>query len=161
MKVWEGNKKAQDLRFGVIVSRWNGFVTESLLEGALETLKAHGVKDERIEVMRIPGCFEMPLATERMAVNKSFDALICLGAIIRGETTHHEHIAREASAGIQRISQQYQIPIGFGILTTENSSQAMDRAGRQGKGGNKGAEAALAALEMASLFRDFEKRDKF
>ena len=146
---------AQNFRFGVIVSRWNEVITKNLLEGTLQTLKSHDVSEDRIEVMKIPGCFEMPIAAKQMAERRTFDALICLGAVIRGETTHHQYIASEAASGIRQVSLEYNIPIGFGILTTENEEQALERAG--GKGGNKGTEAALAALEMTSLFKIFRK----
>lgn len=165
MKIWEGSAVAKGLRFGIIVSRWNECVTTPLLEGALEVLRRQGA--DHIEIMKIPGCFEMPIAAKRMAERGSFDALICLGAVIRGETTHHKHIARAASQGISRVSQEFNIPIGFGILTTETIEQATQRAGqktdssnKKGSGAgiqNKGAQAALAAIEMVTVFRNFNE----
>jgi 6,7-dimethyl-8-ribityllumazine synthase len=150
---------AAGLRFGIIVSRWNSLVTNALLDGALRILEHHGGDQNQMEVIRVPGCFEIPLAAKLLARQNSFDALICLGAVVRGETTHHEHIAREVSSGIQKISQEFNLPIGFGILTTETMDQALERAAKSigGKAGNKGEEAALAAVEMANLIRCFKK----
>jgi len=144
-----------DFRFCIIVSRWNGLVTQALLDGALETLKRHGVPEDHIEVVKIPGCFEMGLAAKQMARRNCFNALICLGAVIRGETTHHQVVAAEAARAIAEVSREFNIPIGFGILTTDTTEQAIARAG--GKAGNKGSEAALAAIEMAALLETFKK----
>ena len=138
-------------RFGIIVSRWNEEVTMRLLDGALKTLKEEGIPENCVEVVKVPGAFEIPLVAQCMAERKCFNALICLGAVIQGETTHHEHIGREVSGGIQKVSLTYNIPIGFGILTTQTEEQALERAG--GKMGNKGRETTLAALEMVSLLR--------
>lgn len=150
-----GNLSAMGLRFGVIVSRWNSLVTNALLDGSLRMLELHGGDRNKIEVVYVPGCFEVPLAAKLLARQHSFDALICLGAVIRGETTHHEYIANEAISGISRISHEFDLPIGMGILTTDTLNQALERAG--GKLGNKGEEAALAALEMAHLLRERKK----
>ncbi len=154
MKIWEGNDQITGLRFGIVVSRFNPEVTERLLEGALETLYSHGVREKDIEVVKIPGCFEMPLTLQKMAERKFFHALIGVGAVIRGETFHHEHIAREASSGIREVSQKYGIPIGFGVLTTRTEKEALARANPKN---NKGRDAARAAIEMATLFRSFKK----
>ncbi|MEK7790697.1 MAG: 6,7-dimethyl-8-ribityllumazine synthase [Deltaproteobacteria bacterium] len=151
----QGDLNAAGLRFGIIVSRWNSLVTNALLDGALRVLELHGADQHQMEVIRVPGCFEIPLAAKLLARQNSFDALVCLGAVVRGETTHHEYIASEVSSGIQKISQEFNVPIGFGILTTETMDQALQRAG--GKAGNKGEEAALAAIEMANLVRCFKK----
>lgn len=142
-------------RFGIIVSRWNELVTNALLDGALTTLQAQGVEKNQIEIVRVPGCFEIPLAAKTLARSGKFDALICLGAVIRGETTHHEYIANEAISGIGKISYEFDLPIGMGILTTDTLNQALERAG--GKGGNKGREAALAAMEMVNFIREQKK----
>ncbi len=155
MKKGEGDLNAAGLRFGIIVSRWNSLVTNALLDGALRVLELHGADQNQMEVIRVPGCFEIPLAAKLLARKNSFDALVCLGAVVRGETTHHEYIASEVSSGIQKVSQEFNLPIGFGILTTETMDQALQRAG--GKAGNKGEEAALAAIEMANLIRCFKK----
>lgn len=155
MKKGEGDLNAAGLRFGIIVSRWNSLVTNALLDGALRILEHHGADQNQMEVIRVPGCFEIPLAAKLLARQNSFDALVCLGAVVRGETTHYEYIASEVSSGIQKVSQEFNLPIGFGIVTTETMDQALQRAG--GKAGNKGEEAALAAIEMANLIRCFKK----
>ena len=155
MKTWEGHMSGESLKLGVIVSRFNHFVTDPLLSGALDTLKRHGVLEEHIEVVKIPGCFEMPVVAKKMIRRGCFDALVCLGAIIRGETSHYDLVSEECARGLNTLSQEFEIPIGFGVVTAENMEQAINRAG--GKSGNKGSEAALAALEMASLFREFKK----
>ncbi|MBI3019167.1 MAG: 6,7-dimethyl-8-ribityllumazine synthase [Deltaproteobacteria bacterium] len=159
MKTWEGQAKVkisgENLKLGVIVSRFNHFVTDSLLSGALDTLKRHGVLEEHIEVVKIPGCFEMPVTAKKMIRRGCFDALVCLGAIIRGETSHYDLVSKACARGLGCLSQEFEIPIGFGVVTAENMEQALNRAG--GKSGNKGSEAALAALEMASLFQEFKK----
>ncbi len=155
MKTWEGHMSGENLKVGIIVSRFNQFVTDQLLSGALDTLKRHGVLEEHMEVIKIPGCFEMPVAVKKMIRRGHFDALVCLGAVIRGETTHYDLVSQECARGIGQLSQEFEIPIGFGVLTTETIEQAINRAG--GKAGNKGSEAALAALEMASLFQHFKK----
>ncbi len=155
MKTWEGQMSGENLKFGVIVSRFNQFVTDQLLSGALDTLKRHGVLEEHIEVIKIPGCFEMPVAAKKMIRRGYFDALVCLGAVIRGETSHYDLVSQECARGLNGLSQEFEIPIGFGVVTAETMEQAINRAG--GKAGNKGAEAALVALEMASLFQNFKK----
>ena len=155
MKTWEGQMRGESLKLGVIVARFNHFVTDLLLSGALDTLKRHGVLEEHIEIVKIPGCFEMPVVAKKMIRRGCFDALVCLGAIIRGETSHYDLVSEECARGLNTLSQEFEIPIGFGVVTAENMEQAINRAG--GKSGNKGSEAALAALEMASLFREFKK----
>lgn len=138
------------MKFGIIVSRFNHSITDQLLEGALETLKQNDITQDQIQVIKIPGCFEMPLAAKKMAKSKSFDALICLGAVIRGETSHYDIVCQQSAQGIREVSQEFEIPIGFGVLTCENMEQALDRSG--GKYGNKGVEAAQAALDMVALY---------
>jgi len=155
MKTWEGKIGSESFRVGIIVSRWNARVTEKLLQGALDALKQVDIGEDQIEIVKIPGCFEMPLAAQQMARRGGLDAMVCLGAVIQGETTHHEHIGAQAAAGIREVSQAFHLPIGFGILTTKDTQQALERSG--GKVGNKGSEAVLAALEMASLIKSFKK----
>jgi 6,7-dimethyl-8-ribityllumazine synthase len=150
--VIEGKLNAQGMKFGIIVSRFNSFVTEKLLEGALDGLKSHGGEENNIDVVRVPGAFEIPLLAYRMAGSGRYDALICLGAVIRGETPHFDYIAAEVSRGIADAISQHRIPIAFGVLTTNSVEQAMERSGV--KSGNKGFEAALTAIEMANLNRE-------
>ena len=145
-----------NFRVAVIVSRWNEGVTHSLREGAVRTLKERGVSHENIEVVHVPGCFELPVAAKKYAELGRFDALVCLGAIIQGETTHHEQIAYAATSGLQQVSQAFTLPIGFGVLTTQTLEQALERSG--GKMGNKGSEAAEAALDMAILFQNLKQK---
>jgi 6,7-dimethyl-8-ribityllumazine synthase len=151
-KVIEGKLNARGLRIGIIVSRFNSIVTEKLLEGALDALKNHGGEEEKIEIVRVPGAFEIPLLAHKMAASGKYDALVCLGAVIRGDTPHFEYIAQEVSRGIGRAIFEHRIPISFGVLTTNNVEQALQRAGA--KTANKGFEAALTAIEMAGLNRE-------
>ncbi len=150
-KELKGSLNAKGLRLGVIVSRFNEFVTERLLNGALEALKQAGAEKKRIEVVRVPGSFEIPVAAKRLALTGRYDALITLGCVIRGETQHFEYISAEVTRGIQLAAIETGVPIAFGVLTTENLHQAIARAG--GSGGNKGADAARAAVEMANLLK--------
>ena len=150
-RIIEGKLEAQGLKIGIIVSRFNGFVTEKLLEGALDGVRSHGGREEDITVVRVPGAFEVPLVAERMAAYGAYDALICLGAVIRGDTPHFEYVSDAVTRGIGNAMWKYRIPIGFGVLTTNNVQQAMDRAGS--KDANKGYEAALTAIEMANVIR--------
>ena len=150
-KVIEGKLDANGLKFGVIVSRFNNFVTDKLLEGALDALKQHGVADENIDVVRVPGAFEIPLMAEKLAGGGKYDALVCLGAVIRGDTPHFDYIAEAVTQGISRVMLEHRLPVAFGVLTTNNVEQAMDRAGAKME--NKGFESALTAIEMASLNR--------
>jgi 6,7-dimethyl-8-ribityllumazine synthase len=143
---------AAGLRFGIVVSRFNSFVTEPLLKGALEALKKHGADVNRVEVIRVPGAWELPIAARAFASAKKPDAIICLGAVIRGDTPHFDYVAGEAARGIADASAATGIPMAFGVLTTDTIAQATDRAG--GKDGNKGFDAALTAIEMAILMRD-------
>lgn len=150
-KVIEGGLSGEGLRVGIVVSRFNATVTERLLEGALDTLRQWGVQEEAMEIAKVPGSFEIPLVAKKMAQSGRFDALICLGAVIRGETPHFEYIASQVASGIAQVSLTIGLPIAFGVLTTETVRQAMERA--RVKGRNKGKEAALAAIEMANLLR--------
>ena len=147
----EGKLDARGLKVGVIVSRFNHFITEKLLDGALDALKSHGGNEEDFTIVRVPGAFEIPLVTERMAASGQYQALVCLGAVIRGDTPHFEYVSDAVTRGIGKAIWQYRIPVGFGILTTNNVEQAMERSGS--KDANKGYEAALTAIEMVSVLR--------
>lgn len=149
--VIEGMLRGDDLRFDIVVSRFNSFITERLLDGALDVLKRHGVADEHIRVVRVPGSWEIPLATMQLARQRHAHAIICLGAVIQGSTDHHQYINAEVSKGIAQASWETGLPISFGVLTVGSIEQAVERAGT--KMGNKGAEAAMAALEMANVQR--------
>jgi len=148
-KVIQGALDARGMKFAIVVSRFNDFVTDRLLEGALDALKSHGAEESAIEVVRVPGAFEISLAAKRLAVAGRHDALICLGAIIRGDTPHFDYIAAAVTRGLGALVLEYRLPIAFGVLTTNNVEQAMERAGE--KSTNKGYEAALTAIEMANL----------
>ena len=150
-KVIEGELTARDLRFGIVVTRFNEFVVEPLLRGALDALKRHGATEKQIEIVRVPGAFDMPIAVRKLAMSRRYEALVALGAVIRGQTPHFDYVAGECASGLARIALESGVPIGFGVLTTDTMEQAVDRAG--GKAGNKGADAALASLEMANLLR--------
>jgi 6,7-dimethyl-8-ribityllumazine synthase len=150
-KVIEGELTARDLRFGIVVTRFNEFVVEPLLRGALDALKRHGATEKQIEIIRVPGAFDMPIVVRKLAMSRRYEALVALGAVIRGQTPHFDYVAGECASGLARIALESGVPVGFGVLTTDTMEQAVDRAG--GKAGNKGADAALAALEMANLLR--------
>ena len=152
MKTVEGNLDRSKLRVGVVVSRFNGKVTERLLEGALKTLHEEGVQDNNITLVRVPGAFEIPQICKRMVAGNNIDAIVALGAIIRGETSHFDYVASACTNGVERLIYDHDIPIGFGVLTTENGEQALNRSG--GKKGNKGRDAALVALEMVALLHE-------
>ena len=147
----EGQPDARGIKIGIIVSRFNNFITEKLLEGALEGLKSHGGEDDNITVIRVPGAFEIPLLAERMAASGKYDALVCLGAVIRGDTPHFEYVSAAVTRGIGEAISKHRIPIGFGVLTTNNVEQAMERSGS--RDANKGYEAALTAVEMINVIR--------
>ena len=151
MKVYEGSLLPKDVRIGIVVARFNEFITNKLLGGAVDTLKRHGVADEAIDVAWVPGSFEIPLIAKKMADSGKYDAVICLGAIIRGSTTHYDLVCNEAAKGVAQVSLSSNIPVMFGIITTENLEQAIDRAGA--KAGNKGSECAEGAIEMINLIR--------
>lgn len=155
VKTVEGTYSARGLRFAVVASRFNEFIVERLLDAAVGTLVKHGAEPGDIEVVRVPGAFEIPLALKRMAASRKHDALIALGCVIRGATAHFDYVAGEAASGIGRVALEHEIPIGFGLLTVDTIEQAVERAGT--KGGNKGADAALTAIEMASLCRRMEQ----
>jgi 6,7-dimethyl-8-ribityllumazine synthase len=147
----EGAMTAHNARFCLVVSRWNGFVVESLLAGAIDALKRHGAAEQDITVVRLPGAFEMPLVLEKIAAKGEYDALVALGAVIRGGTPHFEYVAGECVKGMAHVSLKHGVPIAFGVLTVDSIEQAIERAGT--KAGNKGAEAALSAVEMVNLLR--------
>lgn len=154
MPILEGTLRAEGLRIGILVSRFNERVTKALLEGALEALRRMGASTAEITTVWVPGALELPLAAKALAESGRYDALIALGAVIRGETAHFEYVAGGAANGLASVAQSFTLPIGFGVLTTEDEAQAFSRAG--GKGGNKGAEAAQAAVEMATLLRELK-----
>lgn len=155
MKVLEGVIAAPEAKIAVVIARFNSFINESLLEGALDALKRAGqVKEENITLVRAPGAYELPLVARRLAESKKYDAIVALGTVIRGGTAHFEYVAGEASSGLGQVAMQADIPVAFGVLTTENIEQAIERAGT--KAGNKGAEAALVALEMINLLAQIE-----
>jgi len=154
----EGDLNAHGMRFGVVVSRWNSFITERLLQGALDALCRSGARAEDITVVRVPGAFEIPSQARTLAESGKYDAIVTLGCLIRGETTHYEHISTEVTRGIGQSAQETGVPHTYGVLTCENLEQALDRAGL--KAGNKGFEAAISAVEMASLQRKTQKRAK-
>jgi 6,7-dimethyl-8-ribityllumazine synthase len=147
----DGDLIARGARFGIALGRFNSFIGERLLEGALDTLLRHGAEPNNIEVVRVPGAFEMPLALKTMAASKRYDALIALGAVIRGETPHFEYVAGECAKGVAQVGMQYDMPVAFGVLTVDTIEQAIERAGT--KAGNKGVDAALTAIEMVNLLK--------
>ncbi|HEV8181145.1 MAG TPA: 6,7-dimethyl-8-ribityllumazine synthase [Candidatus Angelobacter sp.] len=154
----EGDLNARGMRFGVVVSRWNSFITERLLQGALDALHRSGARTEDIAVVRVPGAFEIPSQARTLALSRKYDAIVTLGCLIRGETMHYEHISTEVTRGIGQSAQETGVPHTYGVLTCENLEQALDRAGL--KAGNKGFEAAISAVEMVSLQRKTRGRAK-
>ncbi len=153
-KTHQGNLNAQGLRVAIVASRWNDFVTSRLISGALDALERLGAASEAVSIVKVPGSFELPMAARRVAASGKHDAVICLGVIIRGETSHNEYIAAEVFKGIAQISLETNLPITLGVVTADNLEQAIDRAGA--KSGNKGFEAAMAAVELANLYRDLD-----
>ncbi|MGQ9646602.1 MAG: 6,7-dimethyl-8-ribityllumazine synthase [Thermodesulfobacteriota bacterium] len=154
-KTLEGKLIAKGLKFGIVLSRFNHFIAERLLEGALDALKRSGAEEEDCAVARVPGAFEIPLAAKKMAKSGRYDAIICLGCVIRGATPHFEYIATEVTKGIAHLSLENEIPIAFGVLITDSIEQAIERAGT--KIGNKGFDAAMSAIEMANLMKEIGK----
>ena len=152
MKILEGQLKADNLKFGIVVGRFNEFISSKLLSGSIDCLVRHGADNEDITVAWVPGAFEIPLVAKKMAATGKYDAIICLGAVIRGATPHFDYVCAEVSKGIASVSMQYETPVSFGVLTTENIEQAVERAGT--KAGNKGVDAAMAAIEMADLLKN-------
>jgi 6,7-dimethyl-8-ribityllumazine synthase len=158
MQCIEGRLLAMGLRFAIVVSRFNDFITKELLEGCLQTLLRHGAENKQIEVMWCPGSFEIPVVAKQAALSKRFDAVICLGAIIRGATSHYDHVAAQAANGIAQVGLETAIPTIFGVITTDTIEQAIERAGT--KAGNKGNDAAMAAIEMANLLAAMRTQDE-
>jgi 6,7-dimethyl-8-ribityllumazine synthase len=153
-RVVEGNLTAKGLSFGIVASRFNEFITARLLDGALDSLRRHGAEEDRITVVRVPGSFEIPLLAKRLAASRQYDAIICLGTVIRGATPHFEYIAGEVAKGVAIAGLETGVPISFGVLTTDSIEQAVERAGT--KAGNKGFDAACSAIEMANLLRELK-----
>lgn len=149
MRTFEGNLVAEGLRFGIVVGRFNEFIGGKLLAGAIDALKRHGVEEDNVEIAWVPGAFEIPLVAKKMAKTKKYDGVICLGAVIRGATPHFDYVSNEVSKGIASVSLDTEIPVIFGVLTTDTIEQAIERAGT--KAGNKGYDAAVTAIEMANL----------
>lgn len=157
MKIYEGNLIAENTRIGIVVARFNEFITSKLLGGAVDTLKRHGVDEKNIDTAWVPGAFEIPLIAKKMADSGKYDAVICLGAIIRGSTSHYDLVCNETAKGISQVSLNSNIPVMFGVITTENIEQAIERAGS--KAGNKGSECAEGAIEMINLIREIAQND--
>ena len=151
MKVIEGDLQAEGLKFGIIVSRFNDFITGKLLDGALDALRRHGAGEKDIEVVKVPGSFEIPMVARKLATKGTYHALICLGTVIRGATPHFEYVSAEVSKGIASASMETGIPIAFGVITSDTIEQAVERAGT--KSGNKGWDAAITAIEMAQVMK--------
>ncbi len=150
----EGGLVANGAKFGIAISRFNSFITESLLEGAIDTLVRHGADKKDITVVRVPGAFELPVVVQRMAKASKYDAIVVLGAVIRGGTPHFDYVAGECTKGIGQVALQHDIPIAFGVLTVDSIEQAIERAGT--KAGNKGSEAAVSAIEMVNVLNNFK-----
>lgn len=153
MHTFEGNLVGKGLKFGIVVGRFNDLITMRLLDGAKDALKRHGVEQDDVEIAFVPGAFELPLVAKKMAMSKKYDAVITLGAVIRGATPHFDYVCSEAAKGVAQASYQSEVPVIFGVLTTETIEQAIERAGT--KAGNKGWEAATAAIEMANIMKQF------
>ncbi len=150
-KIIEGDLLARDLRFACVAARFNDNIVDALLRGAVDALKRHGAAEKQIEIIRVPGAYDMPVVVRKLAASRRYDALIALGAVIRGQTPHFDYVAGECASGLARIALESGVPVAFGVLTTDTMEQAQDRAG--GKAGNKGADAAMTAIEMANLLR--------
>ncbi|MCD4746518.1 MAG: 6,7-dimethyl-8-ribityllumazine synthase [Bacteroidales bacterium] len=154
MKIFEGKLDASEIKFGIIVGRFNEFISSKLLSGALDALKRHGTDENNIEIAWAPGSFEIPVIAKKMAKSDNYDAIICLGAVIKGATPHFDYVANEVSKGIAHVSLKTEIPVIYGILTTDSIEQAIERAGT--KAGNKGYDAAVSAIEMVNLFKEIQ-----
>ena len=154
MKVLEGNLVAEGLKIGIVAARFNEFIVSKLIGGAEDALKRHGVREEDIELAWVPGAFEIPLIAQKMAHSKKYDAVICLGAVIKGATSHYDYVCAEVSKGIATVSLNSNIPVMFGVLTTDSIEQAIERAGT--KAGNKGFDVAVSAIEMCNVIKNLE-----
>jgi 6,7-dimethyl-8-ribityllumazine synthase len=150
----EGDLQYRELRFAILASRFNDFIVEQLIRGAVDALKRHGAADKQIEIVRAPGAFDMPLVARKLAQSRRYDAIVALGAVIKGATAHFDYVAGECASGLARVAQETGVPIAFGVLTTDTIEQAIERAGS--KAGNKGADAAVTAIELANLLRRIE-----
>lgn len=153
MKIYEGKLVAEGLKFGIVVSRFNEFITNKLVGGALDVLRRHGASDDDIDIAWVPGAFEIPLVAQKMAESKKYDAVICLGAVIRGATPHFDYVSAEVTKGVAHVGLETKVPVIFGVLTTDTIEQAIERAGT--KAGNKGSDAALSAIETVNLLKLF------
>lgn len=156
MKIYQGKLTGKGLKVGVVVARFNEFITQKLLSGCQDALTRHGVAEDDIEIAWVPGAFEIPLVAKKMAESGNYDAIVALGCVIRGATSHFEYVASESTKGVAKLSQSFGIPVSLGILTTDNIEQAVERAGA--KNGNKGFEAAVNAIEMANLLQEIETK---
>ncbi|SEV92932.1 6,7-dimethyl-8-ribityllumazine synthase [[Clostridium] fimetarium] len=156
MRIYEGNLVSKDIKIGIVAARFNEFIVSKLLSGAVDGLKRHDVNEDDIDVAWVPGAFEIPLIASKMAMSGKYDAVICLGAVIRGSTTHYDYVCSEVSKGVASVSLNSDIPVMFGVLTTENIEQAIERAGT--KAGNKGYDSAVSAIEMVNLIRAIEAK---
>lgn len=154
MKIYEGKLISEGLKLAIVVGRFNEFIGSKLLSGAIDGLERHGVKEDDIEIIWVPGAFEVPLVAKKLAKTNKYDAIICLGAVIKGSTPHFDYVSSEVSKGIANTSLDTEVPIIFGVLTTNNIEQAIERAGT--KSGNKGYDAAITAIEMANLLKEIE-----
>ena len=155
LKQFEGDLQVRDLRIVIVASRFNEFIVDSLVKGAIRALRQHGAQDSDIHLVHVPGAFEMPLAVKQLAASRRYDAIVALGAVIRGSTPHFDFVASECTKGVASAGLSHDVPVGFGVLTVDTIEQAVERAGT--KAGNKGAEAAMCAVEMANLLRQLER----
>jgi len=153
-RIIEGDLQVRDHRFVILASRFNEFIVDGLVRGALDALKRHGATEKQVEIVRVPGAFDMPPVARRLAESRRYEAIIAVGAVIRGQTAHFDYVAGECASGLARVAADTGVPVAFGVLTTETAEQAMDRAG--GKAGNKGADAAMSAIELVNLLRRLE-----
>ncbi|MDX2410857.1 MAG: 6,7-dimethyl-8-ribityllumazine synthase [Woeseiaceae bacterium] len=153
IKTTEGDLTVRDARFVIVATRFNEFIVDSLLKGALRCLRKHGATDANIEIVRVPGAFEMPVVVDKLAASRKFDGIIALGAVIRGGTPHFDFVANENSKGLAQVCMEYDLPVAFGVLTVDTIEQAIERSGT--KAGNKGTEAALSAIEMVNVLKNF------
>jgi 6,7-dimethyl-8-ribityllumazine synthase len=155
IKIIEGDLQVRDLRFAILAARFNDFIVEQLLRGAIDTLHRHGASNEQIHIVRAPGAYDLPLVARKLALSGHYDAIVALGAVIKGATAHFDYVAGECAGGLARAAHESGVPVAFGVLTTDNIEQAVERAGS--KAGNKGSDAALTALELANLLRQIEQ----
>jgi 6,7-dimethyl-8-ribityllumazine synthase len=154
IKTLEGDLLCRELRFAILASRFNDFIVDQLVKGAVDALKRHGASDKQIEIVRVPGAYDLPLVARKLATSKRYDAIVAVGAVIKGATAHFDYVAGECAGGLARVAHDTGVPVSFGVLTTDTIEQAIERAGT--KAGNKGVDAALAALELANLLRRIE-----